>query len=249
MDMFPEIASGFAASLITGFTLTPATDTNPVETTHTVTATVTVSGAPQSGVTVNFSVTGANTASGSCVTDAAGQCSFSYTGTNAGTDTITATATVAGETQTATASKVWEEVGPPPGVEGRMTGGGSVIDPVAGRVTHGFELHCDASQGPNNLQVNWGKGNRFHLETLTGALCTNNPLIVPNPPAAGFDTYSGSGTGRYNGVSGADITWTFDDAGEPGKNDHVHFHISVGAVTVLSADGHLHNGNHQAHKH
>jgi len=104
-------ALGGAEVTIPGFVLSPTTATNPVNTPHTVTITVsTTTGGvtlPVAGVTVNFAVTGANTASGSCVTDANGQCTFSYTGTNGGTDTITATATVAGQAQTATATKEW----------------------------------------------------------------------------------------------------------------------------------------------
>ena len=72
-------------------TLTPATATNTVGNPHTVTATVRDFGlSPVPGVTVRFTVSGANSASGSCVTAANGQCSFAYTGTVAGTDTITA---------------------------------------------------------------------------------------------------------------------------------------------------------------
>jgi hypothetical protein len=134
---------------------------------------------------------------------------------------------------------------PPPTVEGRMTGGGSVM---GSKVTHGFELHCDASQGPNNLQVNWGKGNKFHLESLTSANCSDNSNIDEAPPVAGFDTYKGSGTGRYNGVSGATATWTFTDAGEPGNNDFTEIVIRDAAGNiVLSVSGNLKNGNHQAH--
>ena len=87
--------------------LAPATGTNSVGTTHTVTATALMDGTHQNGVTVNIAVSGANVISGSCVTDATGQCSFSYTGMNAGPDTITATAKVAGFALTATASKTW----------------------------------------------------------------------------------------------------------------------------------------------
>lgn len=129
--------------------------------------------------------------------------------------------------------------------QGRMTGGGSVFTIGGMRVTHGFELHCDASQGPNNLQVNWGKGNKFHLETLTSASCSDDPNIDEAPPVAGFDTYVGSGAGRCNGVP-ATATWTFTDAGEPGKNDTATIDI-VGGCT-LSVSGSLKNGNHQAHK-
>ncbi|WP_447974294.1 hypothetical protein [Nitrospira sp. Kam-Ns4a] len=138
---------------------------------------------------------------------------------------------------------------PPPGTaKGRMTGGGSVMSSTVGRVTHGFELHCDATKSPNNLQINWGKGNKFHLESLTMASCSDDPAIAPNPPAAPLDTYKGEGTGRLNGVAGATAKWTFTDAGEPGKSDMATIEIKDASNTVvLSVSGTLRNGNHQAH--
>jgi hypothetical protein len=84
-------------------TLSPPTATKTVGTTDTVTATITNPGGSISGQTVNFSVAGANTASGTGVTNASGQATFSYTGTNAGTDTVTATFGSA----TGTASVTW----------------------------------------------------------------------------------------------------------------------------------------------
>jgi len=139
------------------------------------------------------------------------------------------------------------EVPPPtPTVAGRMTGGGSVFQ--GSRVTHGFELHCDASEEPNNLEVNWD-GNSFHLESLDSARCSDDPAIEPNPPTADFDTYEGAGTGRYNGVSGATAEWTFTDAGEPGGGDTAQISIKdVGGNVVLSVSGNLNKGNHQAHR-
>lgn len=143
-------------------------------------------------------------------------------------------------------------VSPPPPekpLEGRMTGGGSVFTTDENRVTHGFELNCDKTQTPNNLEINWGNGNKFHLDTLTSASCTDDPSIVPNPPPAGFDTYKGVGTGKYNGVAGATATWTFTDAGEPGTKDTASIEIKdVGNVVVLKVSGKLNKGNHQAHK-
>ncbi|MEK6901775.1 MAG: hypothetical protein AABX37_05505 [Nanoarchaeota archaeon] len=136
----------------------------------------------------------------------------------------------------------------------RMTGGGSVLkkEVVGGatRVTHGFELHCDPSDLPNRLEVNWG-GNRFHLESLTSATCSDDPTIVPNPPAAGFDTYVGAGLGRYNGVSGYKAKWVMTDAGEPGKKDTLNLVIidPVTLLPVLTVGGSLNVGNHQAHAH
>ncbi len=130
---------------------------------------------------------------------------------------------------------------------GRMTGGGRVATSAGVNVTHGFELHCDAAQTPNNLQINWG-ANKFHLEKLTKALCGDNPNIGPNPPGANFDTYMGEGTGRLNGVDGATVKWTFTDAGEPGSKDSVHITIKdSGGNMVLEVTGKLNKGNHQAH--
>lgn len=156
----------------------------------------------------------------------------------------------------------------PPGVvvrRGRMTGGGSVFtdlnDTPPGngvnnvRITHGFELHCDSTRKPNNLEINIHDGvrTRFHLLELTFAECTDDPTIVPNPPAAPFDTYEGRGTGRYNGQAGATAAWVFTDAGEPGSNDRIRRLIirdSAGTVVVnIDEPGHtLTFGNHQAHK-
>src|SRR6266436_4256275 len=63
------------------------------------------------------------------------------------------------------------------GLDGRMTGGGSVFETDGTRVTHGFELHCDVADVPNNLEINWGPGDRFHLETLVSASCFTDPNI------------------------------------------------------------------------
>ncbi len=130
-----------------------------------------------------------------------------------------------------------------------MTGGGSVFTSDGVRVTHGFELYCTTSLMPNKLEVNWGKGKRFHLTELTSASCSDDPAISPAPPDAGFDTYRGSGTGTYNGVPGATADWTFTDAGEPGGGtDSVTLTIrDASSNVVLSVTGTLSSGNHQAH--
>jgi hypothetical protein len=130
--------------------------------------------------------------------------------------------------------------------KGRMTGGGHITSGGL-RVTHGFTLNCDKAKGSNNLQVNWGKGNKFHLESLASASCSDDPSISEGKPVAGFDTYRGSGTGRYNGQSGATAEWVFTDAGEPGKNDTFTIKVTDASGTVvLDASGKL-TGNHQAH--
>jgi len=71
-------------------TLSPSSQSQTTGSSATVTANLTIGGNPASGKTILFSVSGANTASGSATTDTAGNAPFSYTGTNAGTDTVTA---------------------------------------------------------------------------------------------------------------------------------------------------------------
>jgi CSLREA domain-containing protein len=131
---------------------------------------------------------------------------------------------------------------------GRMTGGGSVFHGDL-RVTHGFTLHCNARQDPQRLEINWGKGDKFHLEQLTWAYCADNPTIGEHNPKAGFDTYRGIGYGRYNGVSGYQISFMFDDAGEPGTKDSARITIwDPQGNVVLTVSGALEKGNHQAHR-
>jgi len=133
-------------------------------------------------------------------------------------------------------------------VEGRMTGGGSVFRIDGARVTRGFEIHCDLRE-PNNIEVNWPGGNNFHMDTLTAAVCTDDPAIIQNPPAAPFDTFTGDGTGKLNGVPGATIHFVFVDAGEPGKNDTALIHIwDADGNLVLEVSGFIDVGNLQAHK-
>src|ERR1043166_675607 len=144
---------------------------------------------------------------------------------------------------------------------GRMTGGGSVFTnsgtevTTSGpdRVTHGFEIHCGAEDGtialPNNLEINWS-GNRFHLDALTFARCSDDPTITPNPPYAPFDTFEGFGTGSYNGQSGAHIHFIVTDAGERGTLDTAEMTIWSGDYStspiVLQVDrNYLTFGNHQ----
>ena len=69
---------------------------------------------PVDGEDVGFTVTGANPTSGSAVTDLTGAATFTYTGTNPGTDTITAFLDTDGdgaqdpdETVMDTATKEW----------------------------------------------------------------------------------------------------------------------------------------------
>ncbi|MDY6994486.1 MAG: hypothetical protein SVR94_18025, partial [Pseudomonadota bacterium] len=130
---------------------------------------------------------------------------------------------------------------------GYMTGGGSIIDEAGNRVRHGFELHCNINDLPNNLQVNW-EHNQFHLETLTKVRCSDDPQLDEGKPVAGFDTYEGEGIGRLNGAE-AEIKFTFTDAGEPGakSGDKVTILIEADGHSVLSVTDKINQGNQQAH--
>ncbi len=140
---------------------------------------------------------------------------------------------------------------PPATLQGRMTGGGSIFTGPGNqtRVTHGFELHCDANDKRQSLEINWpgtAGSNNFHLTAITKATCIDDPSIQPQPPDAGFDTYIGEGVGTCNGQP-ATIRFIFTDAGEPGTSDTAEYHIS-GACTLNTVKTLLTNGNHQAHK-
>lgn len=134
--------------------------------------------------------------------------------------------------------------------EGRMTGGGRLD--TSQIVTHGFELHCNINHEPNNLEINWNGGNKFHLEGLNDAICVDSAEI-PNPPAAPFDVYEAHGFGKYNGEDGARIYFVLVDAGEPGTKDSARFKIVDADNNVVLDVGTgqgvlLDQGNHQAHK-
>ena len=89
---------------VTNVALAPKTATNPVNTQHCVTATVTdQNGAPVVGVRVDFAVTGVNPTTGFSNTAANGTAQFCYTGTQTGNDTIRASV----GTVVDTAAKTW----------------------------------------------------------------------------------------------------------------------------------------------
>ena len=71
---------------------------------HTLTATLTLDGAPVVGQRLYFTVEGANPQTYDDVTDALGQVQFSYVGNNVGTDTVSVTSVAGGKPSSATNS-------------------------------------------------------------------------------------------------------------------------------------------------
>lgn len=129
-----------------------------------------------------------------------------------------------------------------------MDGGGCLTAPDEQRITHGFDLHCDADDPPNTLDIDWA-GHRFHLAEVGSARCTDDPAIDLEPPVAGFDTVSGNGTGRLNDEDGATVEWTFSDAGAAGVEDRAAIIIrNPSGDVVLDVSGTLTYGNHEAHE-
>jgi RHS repeat-associated protein len=155
-------------------------------------------GTPVSGVPVNFTVTGANPNLGSATTNSNGTASYTYTGTNIGTDTIQATASVEGQLVTASSiSATWIApispgttegatlTGPPAlgpiGLVGAFTNSnGAVIEPIAiGASQTEFVVPAGATQ--LQLGVN---DNRFATDGGPGFIVAVNGVPVNVPPTA-----------------------------------------------------------------
>ncbi len=145
--------------------LSPPTAENPAGTEHTVTATLS-GGEGVSGVSILFTVTGANPTSGSSSTNESGDASFSYTGSSTGEDAITACVDADGELgaivaladgvcdpggPTATATKTWvDETAPQTSIDSGPSGTTTDATPTftfsAGEPGATFE--CRIDNGP-----------------------------------------------------------------------------------------------------
>jgi hypothetical protein len=217
-------------------TLSPPAATNPVATTHTVTATVlSASLAPLSGVAVRFSVEGSTTAAGSCTTDATGRCSFTYAGPQLpGADTILAYPDLngngspdPGETE-ATATKAWVE---PASTPGQITGGGQLV-PMGStsEVSFGFEAK-------NGLKL-FGTCSVVDPSLGVHVKCLDATALVETGTHA---TFFGHGT-----VDGTPTAYRIDvdDLGEPGAGRDT---FELQTATGYTIAGVLARGNVQIH--
>lgn len=133
---------------------------------------------------------------------------------------------------------------------GRFTGGGKQVDVGVAKVTRGLTIHCDLKLS-NNLEINWGVGENFHMTQHTAARCSDDLAIDQRPPVAPVDTIEGVGIGRYNNVDGYTVLFTIIDAGEPGRNDMMGMRIFETAnpshVVLNVSLSYLTTGNLQAH--
>lgn len=225
------------ASNVTAIELSPVTATNPVGTSHTITATVSDSGgAPLAGQTVLFSTFGSTTTTGSCSTDGQGQCAFSYQGPALpGADLIAACVDSnqsgffePGETCT-TASKAWVL---PTAASGNVTGGGQIANMTAtDSIAFGFNAKADSSGAKGNCTV---------VDPFTDTIikCVDVTTLVQSGNHATF-----FGKARINGLP-TDYRIDVDDNGEPGVADTFKIQTSVGYAAL----GPLERGNVQIHR-
>ena len=215
-------------------TLSPAAATNPVGTSHTVTATVTQDGSGVEGVVVRFTVTGSVTTSGTCTTDSAGQCTFTYTGPALpGADLISAFADLNGNGMidvgepVATATKAWI---PPTSTPGQVTGGGQIA--VGG---HPVTFGLTAKSTSNGVK---GECTVVDRDAKRMIKCTDATTLVQ---AANQATIYGHATD--NGASTTYVIHVADNA-TPGSGADT---FSIQTMSGYTASGTLTAGNIQTH--
>jgi hypothetical protein len=210
--------------VISDIDLGPAEATNPIGTSHTLTATVTTDdpapGTPVVGTTVTFNViAGPHTGTtGTGVTNSAGQATFSYLGATLGDDTIEATF-VDSLDRTQRSNRVlkhWVEGTEP---EGEVVGKGTVQKTSINRLT--FQVDADGTGGFLNFH-----GNKVRFESTSVA----NFSQVGNQ--ASFD-----GAGTWNGIAGYTYVVTFVDNGFPGRNDTIDLVVRDPASAVVFTTG------------
>jgi hypothetical protein len=212
-------------------TLAPPTATNPVNTQHCVTATVTdVFTNPTPGVTVTFVVTGSNRESGSAKTDAAGTAQFCYTGRLFGEDLIRAFVDNngsggydAGE-PTGTATKTWTL---PPSTPlctvDFPTYGGQITAENHDKASFGGNAHVDAAGNPTGQEQYTDHGPAqpmdVHSIDVLAVVCTT---------AAGFGEASLFGEATIDGAGSYKFRIDVEDHGEPGTSDTYWIILSNG---------------------
>lgn len=217
----------------TALVLTPKTATNPVDTEHCVTATVTDAfGDHVANTDVDFVVTGLDNTNGAATTNAGGQATFCYiVGPLPGEDLITATAQD-GTRPSDTATKT---IVLPASTAGcKVTYGGRVVAANGDKATFGGNAKVPAS-GPKGQQQYQDHGPvadlNVHSISVDAVVCT--------PTSASI-----FGTARVNGSGSVNYRIDVRDLGEPGTNDRYRIRLGTG---YDSGDQQLIGGNVQIH--
>jgi len=200
-----------AAPVPLAITLAPAEASNPVGTSHTVTATVTQGGDPVADKTVTFSIDSGPDADhgGSAVTGSDGKASFTYTNNgSAGTDSISASIQDGDTTRTATASKTWIAISAP---DLQITVDVTPASPTVGSaVTFAYHLRNKGNKAANSVNFNLTPPSNATLVSVT-AVAVSPPLrralaatFSPGCAAIGSDVTCAIGTVLPGG--GSDVT-------------------------------------------
>jgi hypothetical protein len=183
-------------------TLLPATGTDAVGTRHCVTATVTDAFTnPTPRITVLFSVTGVNQASGSGTTNNDGQTPFCYTGVLFGADTIRAFADTnnnrmqdAGE-PFAEATETWLLPISTPGCDVTITNGGWIIADNGDKANFGGNAHIPATGPPYGQEQYQDHGPAVTMDmnsiSILAVVCNTN---LPLADIYGTATINGAGS-------------------------------------------------------
>jgi len=218
-------------------TLSPADDVNTVGTNHTVTATVNyTAGNPATALKVLFSVQGATTTTGSCITDSTGTCSFSYQGPQLpGADVIKGCAdtdnngSVGVNEPCGTATKAWVL---PTTTPGQVTGGGQIPN-AAGNDQNAFGFNAQSTS--NGVK---GECTVVDPSTEIKIKCVDATTLIQSGTHATF-----FGNAIVNGVA-TTYRIDVDDFGEPGKNKDT---FKIQTASGYTAGGILIRGNVQIH--
>jgi len=211
---------------------TPDEDINPIDTDHTITATVTidkVGGGTEvaPGVLVDFAVSGVNTNTGSDYTDSNGQAALTYTGDyGAGVDTITAEIDQdCYQYADVSVTKYW--------VDRFVSGGGQLIEAPDGTKrkdwlvisfggavgdagTAGFVGEWEVNF--HNVNIGGFDSTKFHTTSIQNM--TFLELLDPYCIAMNF-----TAIGKWQGTPGYEMIFRAEDAGEPGSQDNVRIEL------------------------
>jgi hypothetical protein len=224
----------------TALVIDPAAATNPVGTTHTVTASATdaTCGRAADGTPILFIVRGSTETAGRCTTTA-GQCQFSYQGPDLpGADSITACADNNGSgtcdvgEPAAEATKAWLL---PASTPGQVTGGGQIPDPSDRnrKIAFGFTAqHVSGSLKGHCSVVDQSAARNIHIR------CLEVTTLVQSGTHATF-----FGRATVDGVL-TDYRIDVDDLDEPGRG---HDTFKVRTSSGYTAAGVLTEGNIQVH--
>jgi hypothetical protein len=217
--------------------LSPKSATNPVDSPHTVTATVTdAAGNPVANVLVQFSVSGTDIRSGSCTTDSSGRCSFTYVvASMPGNDTIHAYAD-SNENGSQDASEPADDatkaiVLPASTAGCKVTYGGRITAANGDKATFGGNAQVPAKGQEQFVEHGPAVSNEFHSIDVQAVVCTGSSATI-------------FGRGSLN--RGPTQIYRIDvkDLGEPGRTDTYRLRIGAYDTSERPLDK---GGNIQIH--